>query len=104
MSEDNIINLADRRPVEAPKVVDEAAARHTAVSAEMWNSFSPEAKSDALTNDLVTASMIALKEVALTANDIEIEDHEIMEVYAAVAKITDRIFGVVKEVPDGEDS
>ena len=105
MSEDdNVINLADRRPVEAPKPVPEATPmteRQTKVSAEIWNGFSPETKSDALTHDLVSATTLALDQVGELLGK-EVTDNETMEIYAAVAKVTDRFFDVVKEDSDGD--
>ena len=90
MSDENkVINLADRRPVEAPKVVE-----------DLSTSFSIETQSDDLANKLVAGMMVAMSKY-----DIMVEDeNEIRGLYGAIANITDRHFGVVKEVPDGEDS
>ena len=89
MSEDdNVIKLADRRPVEAPKMVE-----------DLSTSFSIETQSDDLANKLVTGMMLAMSKY-----DIMVEDeNEIRGLYGAITNITDRHFGVVKEVPDGED-
>ena len=108
MSEDgdNIINLADRRPVAEPltfyhetSVVKpiETAQYQTKVAPEIWDSFSPETKSDALTNDIVANDMKVFENLGMEATD-----EEIMEVYNALAKISNRFFGVEKEDSDGE--
>ena len=111
MSEDdNVINLADRRPVQEPptfyhetsivKPVEDGNLM-TKVSSEVWNSFSPETKSDALTHDLVSATMLALEQIGVAIGK-EVTDEEIMDLYASVSVITDRFFDVTKEIPDGE--
>lgn len=100
MSEDNVINLADRRPVQAPtpvEPVDVVPEYQTKVAPELWNSFSPETKSDALTNDVVANVMKVFENIGM-----ETTDNEVLEVYGAVAKISDRFFGVEKGDSDGE--
>ncbi len=88
MSEDdNVINLADRRPVEAPKPVEDFSA-----------CFTPETQSDQLANKFVAGMMLAMEKYEIIVED----ENEIRGLYDAVMNITDRHFNVTHEVPDGD--
>lgn len=99
MSDDNIIKLADHRPAPKPEAepMVSAEAYHTAVPTDIWEGFSPETKADALANDLTANMLMTFERIGM-----EPTDAETTEVYDALAKISNRFFGVTKEDSDGE--